>query len=112
MSGTETETPAEENYRQLTETKALVGEGHFNEMLGLSMHDKCRWCGKPVAHSQSKSAFVHIDDEGVPVSMGRGCRSASYDYDAPEGEEPRDMRLKPHWKASPKSAEARGGQKK
>lgn len=100
MSGTET--PADRSYRDLMRTKALVGEETFlTETLGLSEHDKCRWCGKPVAFQRRKNAFVHLDDEGVPITMGRGCRSASYDYDAPEGDEPRDMSLKPHWQATP-----------
>lgn len=87
-------------YAQLLTHKNDVGDDAFNQTMGLTGHTTCARCKTPIAHRESVDNFVHLDGNGIPIPMGRGCRSASYVGTAPYGHE-HDLSLKKHWYATP-----------
>ncbi|MCX2178952.1 hypothetical protein KV205_00120 [Streptomyces sp. SKN60] len=53
----------------------------------------CRNCGKPIEQRPNEDGWVHCNP-----ARNRGCRAASFDYEA---EEAWDSSLARHWKARP-----------
>lgn len=89
-------------YSVMLNHKRTSTEESFNKFLGLSAHTICKWCSKPVAHQASGDSYIHLDSNGIPIPLGRGCRSASYDESAPYEGCLRDQTLKKHWRATPR----------
>lgn len=91
-------------YSVMLNHKRTITEESFNKILGLSAHTNtiCKWCSKPVAHQASRDSYIHLDSNGIPIPLGRGCRSASYDESAPYEGCLQDQTLKKHWRATPR----------